>query len=117
MDNIIGNAVKYSEQPVDIRISEDRGYVRVSVMDRGVGISEADLPHIFEEFWRSENMQWSKRGSGVGLFIVKQIMEAHNGSIRVESAIGKGTTVTLRFECSTPAFTMPPPARTVKTGT
>lgn len=116
LDNIIGNAVKYSEQPVDVRIAADRGYVRVSVMDRGVGISEADLPHIFEEFWRSENMQWTKRGSGVGLFIVKQIMEAHNGSIRVESAVGKGTTVTLRFECSTPVFTVPS-APAVKTGT
>jgi signal transduction histidine kinase len=116
LDNIIGNAVKYSERPVDVHIDDDRGYVRVAVTDRGVGISDADLPHIFEEFWRSENMQWSKRGSGVGLFIVKQIMEAHNGSIRVESALGQGTTVMLRFERAMPAVPVAPP-HIVKTGT
>jgi signal transduction histidine kinase len=117
MDNIIGNAVKYSEQPVDVHVDDDHGYIRVSVTDRGVGISDADLPHIFEEFWRAENMQWSKRGSGVGLFIVKQIMEAHNGSIRVESKLGKGTTVTLRFERAMPVAPVAPPQQVVKTGT
>lgn len=117
MDNIIGNAVKYSDQPVDVRISDDREKIRISVCDRGVGISETDLPHIFEEFWRSENMQWSKRGSGVGLFIVKQIMEAHGGSIRVESELGKGTTVTLRFQRAATPFKAPPPPIAVKTGT
>lgn len=119
MDNIIGNAVKYSEHPVDVHIGEEHDKIRVSVTDRGVGISDVDLPHIFEEFWRSENMQWSKRGSGVGLFIVKQIMEAHNGSIRVESELGKGTTVTLRFQRALTAFTaeLPPEPETLKTGT
>lgn len=97
MDNIIGNAVKYSELPVDVNISEEAENICVSVTDRGVGISDADLPHIFEEFWRSENTLWSKKGSGVGLFIVKKIMEAHGSNIRVASQVGKGTTVTLRF--------------------
>jgi signal transduction histidine kinase len=119
MDNIIGNAVKYSEHPVDVHIGEEHDKIRVSVTDRGIGISDVDLPHIFEEFWRSENMQWSKRGSGVGLFIVKQIMEAHDGSIRVESELGKGTTVTLRFQRALTAFTAEVPAapETLKTGT
>lgn len=117
MDNIIGNAVKYSEQPIDVHIGDnDREQVRVSVTDRGAGISEQDLPHIFEEFWRSESAVWSKNGSGVGLFIVKQIMEAHGGSIRVESELGKGTTVTLRFPRAMAAFCPPLPER-VKTAT
>jgi signal transduction histidine kinase len=116
MDNIIGNAVKYSEHPVDVHIRQEQDKICISVVDRGIGISDTELPHIFEEFWRSENMQWSKRGSGVGLFIVKQIMEAHNGSIRVDSVYGKGTTVTLRFQRALTAFT-PPPPRVVKTGT
>lgn len=104
MDNIIGNAVKYSEEPVDVHVGEEQKYIRVAVSDRGVGIAEADLPHIFEEFWRSEKALFSKNGSGVGLFIVKQIMEAHGGSIRVESELGKGTTVTLRFSRAMTAF-------------
>jgi signal transduction histidine kinase len=116
MDNIIGNAVKYSEHPVEVRIGQEHDKVAISVTDRGVGIAPADLPHIFEEFWRSENMQWSKRGSGVGLFIVKQIMEAHNGSIRVESELGKGSTVTLRFQRAVTAFSVEP-SRALKTAT
>lgn len=116
IDNIIGNAVKYSEHPVDVRIGQEHDKVAISITDRGAGISPADLPHIFEEFWRSENMQWTKRGSGVGLFIVKQIMEAHNGSIRVDSELTKGTTVTLRFQRAVTAFSVEPPAA-VKTAT
>lgn len=104
MDNIIGNAVKYSEDPVDVHLGEEAKYVRVAVTDRGVGIAEDDLPRIFEEFWRSEKALSSKNGSGIGLFIVKQIMEAHGGSIRVESEPGKGTTVTLRFPRAMTAF-------------
>jgi signal transduction histidine kinase len=107
MDNIIGNAVKYSDEPVDVHVGEESKHVRVAVTDRGIGIAEADLPHIFEEFWRSEKALFSRNGSGVGLFIVKQIMEAHGGSIRVESAAGKGTTVTLRFPRAMTAFVMP----------
>lgn len=115
MDNIIGNAVKYSEDPVDVHIDDEKHSVRVSVTDRGVGIADQDLPHIFEEFFRSEQMLWSKKGSGVGLFIVKQIMEAHNGSIRVESELGKGTTVTLRFPRALAAFSTPV-SEALKTG-
>jgi signal transduction histidine kinase len=97
LDNIIGNAVKYSEDPVEVRVEQEERQIRVTVADRGVGIAEHELPHIFEEFWRSERALWNKKGSGVGLFIVKQIMEAHEGSIRVTSGLGEGTTVTLRF--------------------
>jgi signal transduction histidine kinase len=114
LDNIIGNAVKYSEEPVEVRVEQEERQIRITVIDRGVGIAESDLPHIFEEFWRSERTLLSKKGSGVGLFIVKQIMEAHEGSIRVTSELGKGTTVTLRFPRSfveLPARTPPEPIR------
>ena len=116
MDNIIGNAVKYSERPVDVYIGCEDEMVRVSVADGGVGISDEDLPHIFEEFWRSENALWTRKGSGVGLFIVRQIMEAHGGSIRVESELGKETTVTLRFKRALTAFA-PPLPEMLKTAT
>ncbi|HET9097756.1 MAG TPA: ATP-binding protein [Candidatus Baltobacteraceae bacterium] len=119
MDNIIGNAVKYSDDPVDVHLGEEAKYVRVAVTDRGVGIAEDDLPRIFEEFWRSEKALSSRNGSGVGLFIVKQIMEAHGGSIRVESEPGKGTTVTLRFPRAMTAFAASAngPVETLKTAT
>ncbi|HLI95283.1 MAG TPA: ATP-binding protein [Candidatus Baltobacteraceae bacterium] len=116
MDNIIGNAVKYSELPIDVRITEEVHYIRVTVVDRGIGIEEHDLPHIFEEFWRAERAAYAKTGSGVGLFIVKQIVEAHRGSIRVESKIGMGTTVSVRFPRALTAFTAPI-LETVKTAT
>jgi signal transduction histidine kinase len=104
LDNIIGNAVKYSELPVDVLLHNEEDFVRVTVRDRGIGISESELPHIFEEFWRSEKTSWKQKGSGVGLFIVKTIMEAHGGSITVASTYGQGTTVTLRFPRALTAF-------------
>lgn len=104
MDNIIGNAVKYSDKPIDVRIQDEGLFVCVSVIDRGMGISEQDLPHIFEEFWRSDRTSWKRSGSGVGLFIVKTIMEAHSGDIGVESLFGHGTTVTLKFPRALPVI-------------
>ena len=102
MDNIIGNAVKYSDKVIDVRIQDEGPYVCVSVIDRGIGISEQELPHIFEEFWRSDRTSWKRSGSGVGLFIVKTIMEAHGGEIAVESLYGHGTTVALKFPRALP---------------
>jgi signal transduction histidine kinase len=108
LDNIIGNAVKYSEQPVDVHIDNEPDFIRVTVQDRGVGIPESEMPHIFEEYWRSDRTSWKQKGSGVGLFIVKTIMEAHGGSINVQSSFGHGTTVTLRFPRALTAFTQVP---------
>lgn len=104
MDNIIGNAVKYSDKAIDVRIQDEGPFICVSVIDRGIGISEQDLPHIFEEFWRSERTSWKRSGSGVGLFIVKTIMEAHGGDIAVESRYGHGTTVSLKFPRALPTI-------------
>jgi signal transduction histidine kinase len=108
LDNIIGNAVKYSEQPVDVHLDNEAEFIRVTVQDRGVGIPEAELPHIFEEYWRSDRTSWKQKGSGVGLFIVKTIMEAHGGSINVQSSFGHGTTVTMRFPRALTAFSQIP---------
>lgn len=108
LDNIIGNAVKYSEMPVDVHIDNESAAIRVTVRDRGVGIPDTELPHIFEEYWRSDRTSWKQKGSGVGLFIVKTIMEAHGGSINVQSNFGHGTTVTLRFPRALTAFAQMP---------
>ncbi|MHC4799250.1 MAG: ATP-binding protein [Planctomycetota bacterium] len=95
MTNLIGNAIKYTPEngQVDIRCSEEKGRVRVSVSDSGIGIAEEDQEKIFEKFYRVESEQVSKiPGTGLGLAIVKETVRLHGGSITVESTPGKGTT-------------------------
>lgn len=91
-DNLISNAVKYSNGPIDIRITAEEKTVEVAVVDRGPGIDATDLPHVFEEYWRAESAR-GKRGSGIGLYIVKKIIDAHHGTVSVESSAGEGTAV------------------------
>lgn len=97
-DNLISNATKYSApfQPVDIEARRDGKEIEVLVRDRGQGIAPDDLPHIFEEYWRSPHATGAV-GSGVGLFIVRKIVDAHDGSIDVISLPGIGTTLYVRL--------------------
>jgi two-component system sensor histidine kinase/response regulator len=92
--NILGNSLKYSLDgtKVNIAAEEQEGNLIVSIHDGGVGISPEDLPHIFEGFYRGKTGQETASGHGIGLAVAKQIVEAHNGSIVVESELGKGTT-------------------------
>ena len=93
--NLISNAVKYTTQggKVTVRSTVKGGYVQVDVADTGIGIVREDLPKIFDRFYRVKTEQTRKVvGSGLGLSIVKGIIEAHLGSIEVESEPGKGTT-------------------------
>ena len=107
VDNLISNAVKYSDGPINVDICVDADNVEIAIADRGAGISPEDLPNIFKEYWRSPGAISDRTGSGIGLFIVKTVVEAHGGSISVDSELGKGTTVTLRLPCSAdcPALT------------
>ncbi len=100
--NLISNAIKYSGEQRWIKISarawtSRRGpEIRISVQDRGIGIAAADLPHIFEPFYRSRSVISSEiHGTGLGLNLVKQIVEAHGGRVHVESTVGQGSTFTL----------------------
>jgi signal transduction histidine kinase len=93
-DNVISNAVKYSNGPIDVRIHGGEKTVEIDVTDRGPGIDAADLPHVFEEYWRAESAL-GKRGSGIGLYIVKKIVDAHQGTVTIESSAGEGTTVSV----------------------
>ncbi len=100
MQNLISNAAKYGEEGgwIGIECRYDEEWVRVSVADRGLGIAAEELPQIFDRFFRSRDQAARrKKGTGIGLTIVRYIMEAHNGRVSVASEIGVGTTFTLHF--------------------
>jgi len=94
--NLLDNAVKYSHADGEIRLgAEQRGdEIAVTVSDNGVGISKADLPRIFERFYRADKARSRELGgTGLGLSIVKHIAQLHGGRVETESELGKGTTV------------------------
>jgi len=97
--NIIGNAVKYSRDgsKVYVKAEENGSDILVSVKDEGIGIAAEDIPHIFEGFYRGKSGQAAASGHGIGLAVTRQIIEAHQGSIAVESEPGKGTTFLVRL--------------------
>ena len=91
LNNLLGNALKFTKAggEVNVGLSRRKGKLSLSVADTGTGIDAADLPHIFEPFFQSDPE--SGIGSGVGLTLVKQIVDAIGGTIKVESEKGKGT--------------------------
>ena len=98
--NLIENAIKYSPDGGTIRISarHDTGLCVIEITDHGAGIDAADLPYIFDRFFRSEEAAASGAGgSGLGLYIVQALVRAHGGSIDVRSDHGLGTTFVLRL--------------------
>jgi signal transduction histidine kinase len=97
--NLIGNAIKYTRSggTVTVRYARSNAGVSISVQDSGIGISAADLPHIFEKFYRARNAGKTVGGSGVGLALVRAIVEGHRGHISVVSEQGKGSTFTVEL--------------------
>jgi signal transduction histidine kinase len=97
--NIGTNAIKYSHagSKVSIKAEEKDDQVIISISDTGVGISEEDVAFIFNDFYSGESGQAGERGCGVGLAITRRIIETHNGSISVESELGKGSTFVIRL--------------------
>jgi len=92
-DNLVGNALKFTPPGGHIRVgaaAPNEDEVQFWVADAGVGIAAEDLPHVFDRFWQA--YEGERRGTGLGLTIVKGIIEAHAGRIWVESAMGIGTT-------------------------
>jgi two-component system sensor histidine kinase VicK len=101
LSNIISNSIKYSpeETSIDVSMETTEKYYRVFVRDHGMGIPSADLPHIFERFYRVDKARSRMMGgTGLGLAIAREIMEEHGGRIYVSSELGSGTTMTLRFK-------------------
>jgi len=93
--NLLDNAIKYAPgSMVTIRLIPEAGMVRVEVSDSGPGIPSEDLPYIFEPFRRGEQAAPGSRGSGLGLTIVRAILDQHRAPISVRSESGQGTTFT-----------------------
>ncbi|MFZ5569374.1 MAG: ATP-binding protein [Thermodesulfobacteriota bacterium] len=99
--NLISNAVKYTSRGglIDIAIrTEGSGRIRWDIQDTGIGIPDEELPHLFTEFFRGQNAKAvTEEGTGLGLVIVKEILDQLNGTIQVTSTVGKGTCMTLRL--------------------
>jgi len=100
--NIVTNAIKYTPPggSVVLTLTEDEAAVTFTVRDTGLGIAAGDLPHIFERFWRADQSRsrtGDRPGVGLGLAIAKWIVEAHGGSIAVQSRPGRGTMFTIRL--------------------
>lgn len=98
--NLLDNAVKYTPEggEVTIEAKADREAVEISVSDTGIGISSKEIPRIFERFYRADRARSRELGgTGLGLSIVKHIVEAHRGTVRVQSEAGKGSRFTVVF--------------------
>lgn len=98
--NLVENACKYTPEGGTVRVSLKRDGTRLvfTVSDTGVGISKRDLPHIWERFWQADSSRGVDRGSGLGLAMVKQIADAHGGTLSVKSEPGKGSEFTYSME-------------------
>ena len=98
--NILENAVKYSEKrpEITIKITTRGGKVRLAVQDNGIGIPFSDMDHIFERFYRVDKARSRQAGgAGLGLSIVKTIVEKHQGKIDITSSLGMGSCFTMQF--------------------
>jgi len=103
--NLLSNAAKYGQSGgwVGVKVRAGLDGVDVTVSDRGIGIAPQDLQNIFEHFFRSTDPKVRKRkGTGIGLTIVRYIVDAHGGTITVDSKPGQGTTFTVSFPLEPP---------------
>ncbi len=97
--NILGNAIKYSRPGSQVCIHAERPgeEILISITDHGVGIAKEDLPYIFNDFYTGKSAQTTEQRSGLGLAIARRIVDAHQGSISIESELGKGSTFVIRL--------------------
>ena len=105
--NLLANAVNYTPPggTITIRAFKEEGSVKVEVMDTGVGIPKEDLPRLFTKFFRAENViRMQTEGTGMGLFISKNIARMHGGDVNVISEEGKGSTFTVLLPIAKPGF-------------
>jgi signal transduction histidine kinase len=95
-ENLLGNASKYAPgSPITISLDLDNKMARMTLSDQGPGIAPENLVHLFKRFYRIPSQNTSIRGTGLGLYICKKIIQAHQGEMEVESELGKGTTFSI----------------------
>jgi PAS domain S-box-containing protein len=98
LQNLLGNAVKYSPAggPIAVRLERRGGLVCVVVSDQGIGIPQHELPHLFERFYRAQNVDPRQiSGMGIGLYVVRAIVELHGGTVQAASGDQGGSTFTI----------------------
>lgn len=102
LNNLLSNAFKFTPEGGNIILEiekyneKNRGYIQVKVADTGIGISEEDLPHVFERFYQAiKNVGNNTLGSGIGLHLIKEYIELHDGCASVESILGVGSTFSI----------------------
>jgi two-component system sensor histidine kinase KdpD len=103
LDNLVDNAIKYSPEGGEVRVSarKEPGHIIIGVSDQGIGISASDAGKLFEPFSRLETLPGSAvQGVGLGLVVCRRLVEAHGGRIWLESERGKGTTFYFTLPCS-----------------
>lgn len=114
--NLVGNAIKFSPKhsKVIVKVRSDQKFVYISVTDSGPGIPEKQIPQIFDHFWQARKT--AEQGPGIGLAVVKTIIEAHGGTVSVDSQVGYGSTFTFSLPRRRPvgAHLSRPPVTTVK---
>lgn len=102
LKNLISNALKYSPASARVHVAADRdehGGVRFTVHDAGPGIPPAALAHVFEPYYRAPGAEGAAPGSGLGLAVVKALVEAHGGGIEIASEVGAGTRISFTLPC------------------
>jgi signal transduction histidine kinase len=125
LQNLVGNAIKYSPLGGEVNVKLWREldgtspWAVVAVRDSGVGIPAAELPHLFEQFYRATNVSGRIAGTGIGLANARRVVEQHAGRIEVESEEGRGSTFTVRLPLGSDPGTSsddgPPPQKDVST--
>jgi two-component system, OmpR family, phosphate regulon sensor histidine kinase PhoR len=98
--NLVSNSLNYTpaDGSVSVNVEEKNEHVKLTVKDTGIGIKESEIPRIFERFYRVDKARSrNSGGTGLGLAIVKHLVEAHHGTIKVESKIGEGSQFNIRF--------------------
>ena len=120
VNNLLSNAFKFTKEGGTIKLQlskeelDGRWYARMEVSDTGIGISETDLPHIFDRFYQVQNKVDEKPGSGIGLHLIKEYVNIHEGKIAVDSHVGQGSvfTVWLPVDLKPEKEVMPEPSLT-----
>jgi two-component system, OmpR family, sensor kinase len=105
MVNLLDNALKFTHRDgrITVTVSQEKKLAKITVSDTGIGMPEEELPYIFDRFYQITRSRSSKSGFGIGLSIVKAVVEAHKGSVSVESKRGQGSTFTVTLPLSYPA--------------